>query len=255
MFSRLFGSKKKEDPQELIMPDADYSFLGTDMHSHLIPGIDDGAQTIEDSLELIRKFQELGYTGLITTPHIKIDHYPNDTIIIQNGVQALQRTLHEAGINMPIRAAAEYFVDDHFMQLLEAGDLMPIQGKEVLIEFSFFMEPIRLPDILFRIQTKGFRPIIAHPERYEYYHMNMNAYEDFKTRGCLLQLNTLSLTGYYGKGVKDAALFLLEKGWYDYCGTDTHHIKHIEGLEKLKGTRAFAQLVSYPFRNKNLTFA
>lgn len=252
MFSKFFGSKKKESPEDMIPPDTDFSFLVTDMHSHLIPGIDDGSPTMEDSLELVRGFQALGFKSLITTPHIKIDHYPNTTEIIQSGLRALQAALKEAEIDMPVQAAAEYFVDDHFMHLLDAGDLMTLRGKEVLIEFSFFMEPVRMHDTLFRIQTKGFKPVVAHPERYEYYHPNFSAYEEFKTRGCLLQLNTLSVTGYYGKGVQDIALQMLEKGLYDYCGSDTHHLRHIEGLEKMKGTKALAPLLRYPFRNPSL---
>src|SRR5690242_17885218 len=114
MFS-LF-SRKKKDEETPITPAKDLSFLVTDIHSHFIPGIDDGAQTIDDSIALVQAMKEMGYQSIITTPHIKFDHYPNTTEIIQNGLQELHRALAERHIDMKVKAAAEYFIDDHFMQ-------------------------------------------------------------------------------------------------------------------------------------------
>ena len=252
MFSKLFGFKKKEEATEVIEPHGDFSFLGTDMHSHLVPGVDDGAQTMEDSITLIRRFQALGFSSIITTPHIKWDHYPNTTEIIQLGLKELQQGLQAAGIRMPIKAAAEYYLDDHFMELLNAKDLMPIHGNEVLIEFSFMAEPIQLSQTLFKVQTQGYKPIIAHPERYEYMHREPSAYNSLKDRGCYLQLNTLALTGYYGRGVKEAAEYMLANNLYDYCGTDTHHLRHTDGLDRLRSSRVMDQLRNYSFRNRDI---
>lgn len=252
MFSKLFGSKKKEEPVDVAGPKGDFSFLGTDMHSHLVPGIDDGAQTMEDSIELIRRFQSLGYSSIITTPHIKWDHYANTTEIVQLGLRELQQALHAADIRIPIKAAAEYFLDDHFMELLNVKDLMTIQGNEVLIEFSFMSEPIQLSQTLFKIQTKGYKPIIAHPERYEYMHREPVSYNNLRDRGCYLQLNVLALTGYYGKGVKDAAEYMLSNNLYDYCGTDTHHLRHTDNLDRMLSSRIMDQLRNYSFRNREI---
>ena len=256
MFSRLFGSKKKDSEKANynLPADANWSFLGMDMHSHMIPGIDDGAQTIDDSVALIQQFQAMGFQGIVTTPHIKSDYFPNDPAIINNGLNELRHGLAERGINFPVKAAAEYFVDERFMEMLEAAPLLTINKNEVLIEFSFVFEPIRLSDILFKIQTKGYKPVIAHPERYNYYHQKFEAFKQLKDRGCLLQLNVIALTGYYGKPVKDVAERLLNEGLYDYCGSDMHHVRHAEAMQKLTQMKVFGQLYNYPFLNRNMIF-
>ncbi len=261
MFSKLFGSRKKEDPSPISRaprnPDGygNWSFIGTDMHSHLIPGIDDGAQTVEDSIELITQLRDMGFRSIITTPHIKSDHFPNNSINITAGLHNLQQALRERNIDMPIHAAAEYYIDDHFMNLLEAGDLLTVTENQVLVELSFMFEPIRLSDILFKIQTKGYKPILAHPERYAYYHNDIEAYRSLRDRGCLLQLNTIALSGYYGRGVKHVAEKLLHEGLYDYCGTDMHHLKHAENMQKLLQSGIMPVLQRYPFRNTSLQLA
>jgi tyrosine-protein phosphatase YwqE len=255
MLSRIFGSKKsKEAPQSTpdVPLQSDWSFLVADMHSHFVPGIDDGAQTMEDSITLIKGMQAMGYKSIITTPHIKFDHYPNTAAIIQNGLHELQHALNEREIHIPIKAAAEYFVDDNFVQLLHEGQLLTIHKNEVLIEFSFVFEPSGLFDTIFKIQTKGYKPILAHPERYPFFHNKLNVYSELKDRGCLLQLNTLAVTGYYGRNVKGVAEYLMKKGLYDYCGTDMHHIRHKEAIEKLQESKTFHALQTYPFLNARL---
>jgi tyrosine-protein phosphatase YwqE len=258
MFSKLFGTKKKKDETPIHYgpkkPDGygNWSFIGTDIHSHLIPGIDDGAQTIEDSVVLIQQLHGMGFNQIVTTPHIKSDHFPNNSVNIKAGLHTLQQTLHERNINIPVKAAAEYYIDDHFMNLLEEGDLLTVTDNQVLVELSFMFEPVRLSDILFKIQTKGFRPIMAHPERYAYYHNNIDAYRALKDKGCLLQLNTISLSGYYGKPVKHIAEKLLHEKLYDYCGTDMHHVRHAESMQKLLQSGIMPTLQRYPFLNSKL---
>ena len=255
MFSKLFGGKKSksESSYQNISGSASWSFLKADMHSHLIPGIDDGAQTMEDSIALIKEFQVMGFQSIVTTPHIKSDYFPNDPAIITNGLNELRQALAQNGIQFPVHAAAEYYVDERFVEMLEAAPLLTIHNNEVLIEFSFMFEPMRLSDILFKIQTKGYKPVIAHPERYNYYHQKLQVFNEFKDRGCLLQLNALSLTGYYGRGVKETAERLLHDGLYDYCGSDMHHLRHAEGLKKMMQSKIFTQLSHYPFLNSRIT--
>lgn len=255
MLSRLFGSKKNKQETDKAPGEAhsrNWSFLGTDMHSHMIPGIDDGAQTIEDSISLIEKCRDMGFSSLITTPHIKSDHYPNTAVIIQQGLHLLKQALAEKGIVMPVKAAAEYYIDDHFMELLERKELLTIKGNEVLVEISFLLEPMRFHEILFKIQMAGYRPILAHPERYAFYHDKPDIYRDLKNKGCLLQLNTISLAGYYGKPVKQAAEKILKNGLYDYCGSDMHHIRHAETLHGILSTNMLDILEKYPFLNATL---
>jgi tyrosine-protein phosphatase YwqE len=254
MLSKLFGFGKGKEIKEAAgrAPAGSWAFLGTDMHSHLIPGIDDGAQTIDDSVQLIERLRDMGYKSLVTTPHVKFDHYPNTSAIIQNGLQDLKKALVERGIDMPVKAAAEYYIDDHFMDLLERKDLLTIKDNEVLVEISFLVEPMQFHQILFEIQLAGYRPILAHPERYAFYHTKKDAYTDLKNKGCLLQLNVMALTGYYGKPVKQVAEKNLKEGVYAYCGTDMHHIRHADGIYNMLSTNILKELESYPFLNSRL---
>lgn len=253
MFSKLFGSKKKEKITEAYNGQPlvdDFSFLGADMHSHYIPGIDDGAQTVEDSLLMLQRMQEMGYRKIVTTPHIKVDHYPNTPASIMGGLDVLREAMAQQGMNMQVHAAAEYFIDDYFLGLIETQPLLTIRENEVLVEISFMFEPFNLSDILFKMKNAGYQPVMAHPERYMYYHHDLDKYRELKDRGCYLQLNLNALTGYYGKPVKQIAEKLLEAGMYDYCGSDMHHDKHADVLNSIRSRKeTMALLQSHPFRN------
>ncbi|MES2701145.1 MAG: CpsB/CapC family capsule biosynthesis tyrosine phosphatase [Bacteroidota bacterium] len=253
MFSRLFGRKKQEkDPyQDLPMPEtADWSVFGADMHSHFIPGIDDGAKTMEDSLALIKGMADMGYKTIVTTPHIMIDYYANTAEIINSGLKTVQDALKENNIDVTLRAAAEYYIDDHFEQLLEQGPLLTIHKKEVLVEISMLFEPPGLANVLFNMQRKGYRPVIAHPERYLFFHRDISKYQELKDRGCMLQLNMLAITGYYGQNIKAVAEQLLARGLYDYIGTDMHHDKHAGLVNAIARSKDYHRLAAYPFKNR-----
>lgn len=258
MFSRLFGSKKKEKIEEAYDGSPlvqDLSFLGADMHSHLIPGIDDGAQTIDDSIELITRLKQLGYNRLVTTPHIKVDHYANTPSTILSGLAEVKEALEQRGIDMQVHAAAEYYIDDYFMQLLDTEQLLTVWKNEVLVELSFMFEPVQLGDIIFKLTSKGYQPIMAHPERYAYYHHDLDKYEELKNRGCYLQMNLNSLTGYYGKPAKTVAEKLFNMGMYDYVGSDMHHNKHADVLESITRNEDILPLLqSKPLRNPLIKF-
>jgi tyrosine-protein phosphatase YwqE len=253
MFSKWFGTKKQGDSaEEQDAQPADCSFLATDLHSHFIPGIDDGAQTIEESIEMIRRLIGLGYKSIITTPHINYDHYPNTSEGILKGLQELHLALQEQGIKIPVRAAAEYFIDDYFIQILDREPLMPITQNQVLVEFSFAFQPVQLVDILFKMQTLSYRPIIAHPERYIYFLDKPDIYRELKDRGCLLQMNILSPAGYYGPQIKKISEKIMEQGLYDYCGTDMHNVRHADTLKKFMESKAFTAVKQYNFKNASI---
>ena len=252
MLSKLFGFKKSEEKKATVDIKNAFSFLQADMHSHLLPGIDDGAQTVEDSLAMIKPLLEMGYKKLIVTPHIKSDIYPNSPTSIHLALKELQQALQKENIQIPIHAAAEYYIDDRFMDMLQKKELLTVYNNEVLVEFSFVFEPIGLTDTIFKIQTSGYNPIFAHPERYSFYLNKREVFKEIKDRGALLQLNTLSLSGYYGKPVKELAEWLLEKGYYDYCGTDMHHDKHLKALSSFIQSKNYHVLTQYPFLNKKL---
>jgi tyrosine-protein phosphatase YwqE len=232
----FFGKKKKETPVDL-------SWLQADMHSHLIPAIDDGADDLNTSLELIKGLHSLGYKKLITTPHVFWELYPNTSEIISDGLTAVRKALLEDEIDIELHAAAEYFIDEHFeAELRNKTPLLPISGNKVLVEFSMVTAPMDLHQVLFDMQIQGYQPVIAHPERYTYLASKKELFDELKNAGCWFQLNLLSLTGYYGKAVQDLAEYLCKKEYYDLAGTDLHHERHLAMLQKLSASASFARL-------------
>ena len=233
----LFFGKKK------VTQSVDLSWLGADMHSHLIPGIDDGAPDIATSLELIRGLQKCGYKKLITTPHIFWELYPNTTEIITQGLTAVKKAVEDEGIPIQLHAAAEYYIDEYFEDHLKKKvPLMPISGNMVLVEFSMVTAPFDLMQVLFEMQIQNYQPIIAHPERYIYLAQRKNFFDELKEAGCYFQLNLLALTGYYGKSVQELADYLCKKNYYELAGTDLHNERHLSALQKLSSSSIYARL-------------
>jgi tyrosine-protein phosphatase YwqE len=208
-------------------PPADFSRIGTDVHSHLLPGIDDGSPDLTVSLQLKKGLEELGFRNFITTPHIMWDMYKNTAETIG---AALQIVTAERGQNN-IRAAAEYYMDDYFDGLLAGNQrLLTLSGNKVLVEFSFVSLSIHIKETLFTLGVKGYQPVLAHPERYQYFTADKSIYDEFRNMGCLFQVNILSFAGYYGKISRDLANWLVSKKYVDFLGTDLHHFRHLEAL-------------------------
>lgn len=211
----------------------DYSLLNADMHSHLLPGIDDGADDMENSLQLIQGMRDLGYRKLITTPHVLWDMYKNTHEIILDKLALVKEAVKNAGIDVEIHAAAEYFLDEHVEELLQTKTpLLTISGNMVLTEFSMAFPGLNVKDLLFEMHMQGYQPIIAHPERYIYLEKNKEFYTELRDTGCYFQLNLLSLGGHYGRSVVELAHYLLKNGFYNLIGTDLHHMGHLEGLQR-----------------------
>jgi tyrosine-protein phosphatase YwqE len=218
--------------------------LETDMHSHLLPGIDDGSPDLETSLRLIKGLEDLGYKNFIATPHVMEDLYPNNRGSIQAAYDTLKDELKSNKIDTQIRFAAEYLLDGNVDDMLEKKEpLLTIKDKMVLVEISFVSEPIHLKEVLFNLQMNGYQPIFAHPERYAFYHHQPAQYAEIKAMGCLFQSNLLSFSGYYGNSVRQAAEYLVDKGLTDYLGTDLHHDRHLENLRQLTFTPSLAKLL------------
>jgi len=214
------------------------------MHSHLLPGIDDGSPDLQTSLRLIKGLEELGYKNFIATPHVMEDLYPNNRGTIQAAYDTLKDELKSKDIDTQIRFAAEYLLDGNVDDMLEKKEsLLTLKDKMVLVEISFVSEPIHLKDVLFNLQMNGYQPIFAHPERYAYYHHQPTQYAEIKAMGCLFQSNLLSFSGYYGSSVRQAAEYLVDKGLTDYLGTDLHHDRHLENLRQLTFTPSLAKLM------------
>ncbi|RDI58354.1 tyrosine-protein phosphatase [Flavobacterium glaciei] len=203
-----------------------------DIHSHLLPGIDDGAKNFGDTLRLTQALQEIGISEFITTPHI-IQHVWDNTheqILEKKASTVLE--LQKNNITVPFNTAAEYLMDDQFVQLFQSQSLLTLKDKYVLVEMSYINPPIQLYSILFDLQVAGYIPVLAHPERYLFYNNNFNEYIKLKRAGCLFQLNLLSVVGYYGVAISKIADQLLQKGMYDYVGSDVHHDNHVAAFKQ-----------------------
>jgi protein-tyrosine phosphatase len=225
LFSNLFSRRKQLDPLDL-------SLLGADMHSHLIPGIDDGSKTMDESVEMISRLANLGYKKIITTPHVMSDFYRNSSERILLGLDALTKELAERKIHVGIEAAAEYYCDEHFEKLVEEDDILTFGDNYVLFELAFAQEPSNLNRVLFNLQMAGYKPVLAHPERYMYYHGNYSKYKDFVDKDILLQVNLNSLGGAYGPPTKKIGERLLDDGLVSFVGSDCHHSGHIDLMEQ-----------------------
>ncbi|MBS1509720.1 MAG: hypothetical protein JST86_02670 [Bacteroidetes bacterium] len=222
----FFKKKKITEPVPEKLP------FTTDIHSHILPGIDDGSPDIETSLELIQGLGELGIRKCIATPHIIGDMFRNNADTINMALEETKYACEEAGIEMELSAAAEYMLDDYFLELLKKGDpLLTLHGNIILTEIPYTSTPQNLGEITAAIHEKGYRPILAHPERYHYYQQNFEEYARLKQMGFALQVNLLSLCGYYGKRAEKAARFILEKELAILIGTDLHHQKHLDAIK------------------------
>jgi tyrosine-protein phosphatase YwqE len=220
-----------------------------DIHSHLLPGIDDGAKDMDTSIALLLKMASYGIKNFITTPHVLGSVYPNSSEVIRQQLAAVKKELEKREIKgISIQAAAEYMLDEEFSALLDQKDILVLKDNYILVEMSYFSAPINLYELLFKIQLKGYKPVLAHPERYNFYHTDFKSYYKLKQAGCLFQLNLLSLTDQYGKGVQKTSEKLLKENLYDFVGTDTHHQNHLELLPKI-GTKKTLEKIKHLLNN------
>jgi protein-tyrosine phosphatase len=242
----MFGLFKKKEVLKKV--DFNYSSINTDMHSHVLPGIDDGAQTTEESIVLIKKMMELGIKKIIATPHIMIDYYRNDHDSINNALAILKKELHNQNIDIIIEAAAEHYFDESFEQRINDRKVLTMGDNYVLFEFSFINQPINAIAVIKKLRDMGYKPILAHPERYNY--MDIDQLKRIRMMGCNLQLNTISLTGYYGKTTKKLAEELVDNQLVDFISSDMHHPRHAQALEDaLQYPHVHKLLFEYPLKN------
>ncbi len=229
-------SKKKE--QELAA--LDFSLLKTDMHSHLIPGIDDGAPDLEASINMLKKLQQLGFQKVVTTPHIMSDFYKNTPKNITQGLEVVRAELKKQVLDIELEAAAEYYVDYDFEQKIGKEQFLTFGENFILIEFSFMEAPVNLLDIIFKLQLQGYKVVLAHPERYGF--LDKKDYQDFRTRGVFLQLNLLSLIGHYSGSIQQQAEWLIAQDMVSFVGTDCHNMNHANLYEKCQTKKAWHDL-------------
>lgn len=233
----------------------DISPLKADLHSHLLPGIDDGAKDMNTSLELLQKFEKAGFRKLVTTPHIMWDYYKNTPEIISSKLSELQKSVQKAGIDLQLEAAAEYYLDEHFMSLLEREETLLCFGKEkyVLFETSYINPSPYFQTAFFQMKSQGYTPVLAHPERYSYLFDNIELLEEWHSSGVLFQLNLNSVVGYYSKAVKKLAEELIEQTWVDFIATDCHGHRHFSYHKKAWASKLFKKAMdTCPLLNETL---
>ncbi len=236
----LFDFFKKNTKLEIPV---DLSILGSDIHSHFIPGIDDGAKTIEESVVLITEMYNMGYKKVITSPHIISDMFRNTPEIILGGLEKVRAALKQANIPIEVEAAAEYYLDFDFERKLNEEKLLTFGNNYLLFEISYLNAPDNLNHLIFKMQTLGYKPVMAHPERYNFWHNDFNIYETLVEKGVLLQMNVNSLTGYYSPSTKEIAKQMIDKNMISFLGTDCHHTGHIELIKKVVYEKYLQKLI------------
>lgn len=228
--------------------------LAVDIHSHLIPGVDDGVQTFEESIGLLRGFESIGYKKIITSPHIMNDFYNNKESDLKKIHLSLKDKIQEHQIDIELELAAEYYLDDHLVERISKKDepFLTFGNNYLLFETSFMNEPLYLKEFIFKAKSMGINPVLAHPERYLYLQNNSKLLEDLINREVLFQVNINSLSGYYSKPIKVFAQKLIDAKAVHFIGSDCHNHKHFEVLQASRKTKYFRKALELPLLNYNL---
>ncbi len=216
ILTRIFGSKKEQVKL----------FYNTDIHCHILPGVDHGSRSIEQSLDMLRAEQEMGISRVILTSHVTAVTFENTRETLMDAFLKLKDAVTDAGLEMDLYLSAEYRMDEYFDKEYAADHLIPMPGNHILLENSFQQELMNLNDLLFDMQVKGYKTILAHPERYTYYSRRRKRYEELHNAGARFQINILSFTGYFGEEARESALWFAKNGMIDYLGSDMHNVKH-----------------------------
>lgn len=224
------------------------------MHSHLLPGLDDGVSTMEEAEQIILNFIDLGYQHLITTPHVMSDAYRNTPESISQKLFELQAYLSKKNISIKVSAAAEYYLDENLFKMIETDQpLLTFGSRYLLFETNFITEPFNLKEFIFMATTRGYKLVLAHPERYLFLQNNLEKVQDLMDRGVLMQMNISSLTGYYSKQVRQMAFKLIDHGMVHWLGSDCHHLQHAELIREARNLRYFRKALTLPLLNNSLT--
>ena len=250
LFSKIF--KKKEEVIDL--PPIDMKLIKADMHAHLLPEIDDGAESLEDSLNLIKGLQDLGYSQVLATPHVMYDFYKNHSDTILSKLDDVREVLSKNNISINIEASAEYYFDEELQARLKKKDILSFGSENYLLfEFSYFNEHNGVHEVLSNMFEKGYTPVLAHPERYHYFVEAPEKYNKLKEMGVKFQLNLLSLVGHYGDSAVRGSNYLIDNNFIDFIGSDLHRVGHIPGLQDALKSEQLHKLVnSGALLNKSL---
>ena len=234
MLFNFFKRKEKPEPQKL--------FYTTDIHSHVLPGIDDGSPNTDVSIALLEAMKSWGIDSIVATPHIAEDSFENTPQSIKKAYDKLSVRMLDMAMDMNVKFSAEYRIDNRFRKMFEDDELIIMPNNYLLIENSFVQPPIDLKNIIYELQLRDLKPILAHPERYGYYQRKKEIYEELFESGCEFQINLLSLAGYYGDREKETALWLANKGYISFIGSDLHHFGHVEVINKFLRSKEYPSI-------------
>lgn len=224
----------------------------TDIHCHVIPGVDDGSNSVEKSLHLLDHMHQWGINRVFASPHSTQDTFENTPQSLQKPFKELSDAIAANGPDIELHLHMEYRLDQFFIKQFENDNLLCLPGKHLLVENSYSTEPYGLEQLLFNIRNKGYRPIMAHPERYLYYSRNHRyRYEELHEFGLFFQVNLLSLAGHYGKLERETALYMLEHNLVQFIGTDIHRNGHIESIERYMKSRHYKNDLKYLSKLQN----
>ncbi|MBR6292722.1 MAG: hypothetical protein IKR33_07960 [Bacteroidales bacterium] len=246
MAFKLF--KRKLEPKPI------FAALGTDMHCHLVPKVDDGSKCLEESIDCLRTLKAVGYSKVIITPHFQYPRFPNDEDEIRRLYEELKVEAEREGVGIEmIGVGGEYRIDTGFAKRLENPRFLLVGGKYVLVEFSLHQQMMGCDEMIFDMQMKGYEVILAHPERYPYLNVQGTRMEQLKNQGVYFQINALSLGGFYGEEAKHKAYEMLDAGWVEFMGTDTHNTMYAQALTELSNDRKVMKVLEkHEFLNKTL---
>lgn len=239
----FFNFLKKKDT---FNTEIDFSSIGVDFHSHLIPMVDDGVRTVEETAEILDNFITLGYKKIYTSPHIMGEGYTNTKNDLIHRFNSLKADPLIVSKNIEFELIAEYYMDENFEKLVESEDLLTFGQKNILIETSMNYEFPNFKELIFKLNNLNYKPILAHPERYNFIHNEsnyINTYEELKDKGVLLQLNLFSLIGLYGQKTKKVAEELIDQDLIDFVSSDIHNVKQLEFFKKLSESAHFRKLL------------
>ena len=230
----FFGRKK--EPTTL--------FYNTDVHCHILPGVDHGSQNVEQSLAMLQAELDMGITRVICTSHVTSNTFENTPETLNAAYDELKLAVAEAQLPVEIFVSAEYRIDEYWDEQYAAGAVLPMPGNYLLLENSFQQELLELDEMLFNLRIKRYRPILAHPERYSYYARRRQRYEELHQRGVKFQVNILSLAGYFGSTARENAVWLLKHDFVDMLGSDMHNLDHAAIIKEYLSSREWRKKIA-----------
>jgi len=220
-------------------------FYSTDVHCHILPGVDHGSQNVEQSIEMLRAERDMGITRVILTSHVTAETFENTPDTLRPAFEILKQAVAETEdiSHMKLYLSAEYRMDEFWDKQYTLGNQIAMPGNYILMENSFHQELLGLDELLFDLKVKGYKPILAHPERYFYYAQRKQRLEQLHNTGTKFQVNLLSLAGYFGQHCRETALWLVKHGMVDMLGSDMHGMEHVKVIQDYINSKEWRKLV------------